>query len=248
MQQKPILIAEIGNSHFGNFNNAKHLIIKARDSGASLVKLQAIDSDQTGSMPQGFYRDVAFTTEQYLELIYFGKENYIDVFYTVVSNKHNDLYFKQKFFKFSGGMTKNAFPKIKSFIDFNNHAKGFTKRGLTFASIPAGCLEIVEYYDRAGWICLFVSEYLIEKVTDLSFLLNIDLMSEKIKMENPYGYSDHTCGITACEFAIKEYGCTVIEKHFTDKKYGYWNDHLFRDTVFSADGKELKQIAKMLGV
>lgn len=254
--ERPLLIAEIGNSHFGDIKRARGLILQAASSGADLVKLQAIDETQTGSMPQGFYRQCAFSTDQYRELIDFGEQHNIPVFYTLVSRKHDALYMVQKYFKVAGAWSSFMYSKMreteasfqtaiclgefKQFIEFMNGMP-------VFASVPEDALPIAKDYDKAGFIPLFVSKYFTAKTGSYEFLENIELLKSYIGMESRYGYSDHTIGIKACEIAIKRYGCTVIEKHFTDKKNQAWNGHIFRDTVFAADNGELEQIAKLLG-
>ena len=40
---KPLIIAEIGINHEGNFNQCIRMILRAKNSGANLVKLQIVD-------------------------------------------------------------------------------------------------------------------------------------------------------------------------------------------------------------
>ena len=46
MNKKPFIIAEIGNNHEGNFNNAVKLIEEAVKAGVDAVKLQTFEPDQ----------------------------------------------------------------------------------------------------------------------------------------------------------------------------------------------------------
>ena len=43
--KKPLIIAEIGNNHEGNFNNALKLIDAAKKSGVDAVKFQTFKTD-----------------------------------------------------------------------------------------------------------------------------------------------------------------------------------------------------------
>ena len=87
----PTFIAEFSNMHGGDFEHAKDLIRAACDAGADVVKGQAYDNPQAiidmgGSMPLEFYQQCMFTVDQYLELIEFGKQIGIDVFFTICSD------------------------------------------------------------------------------------------------------------------------------------------------------------------
>ena len=46
MQNKPIIIAEIGNNHNGSFQKAKKGIVYAKKSGADFVKFQYIKPEK----------------------------------------------------------------------------------------------------------------------------------------------------------------------------------------------------------
>ena len=57
------------------------------------------------------------------------------------------------------------------------------------------------------------------------------------------GYSDHTLGIKACEYAALM-GAKIIEKHFTLSK----NFSKFRDHRLSADPKEFKEMVENINL
>lgn len=236
------LIAEVGNNHFGSMRRAKQMIKDSKNSGADLVKLQAIDSNTTGSMPHSFYDHVQFSTEEYLELIEYGKYLGMPVFFSVISRKHKELYFNMPYFKVTGSMSSN----LLTFHNFNGPKKhapiaefGFLKLNKPiFMSLPEGCLFLSVIYPK--FYPLFVSAYLKAdpKLHNLTYL--------KALTENDYGYSDHTVGTLAAEVAIKEFGCKIIEKHVCQKKEEKWGGVVFRDTIHGATMKELEKIAKCL--
>jgi sialic acid synthase SpsE len=225
-----ILIAEISNCHFGSIQKAKEMIVAAHDSGATLVKLQAFKPEdvKTGSMPLDFYKEVAFSMEQYISLIEFGKEKGVEVFYSVFSESLNELNFIQGRKKFSGAQTAKAIDNGE-FIDYPRAFVSFPKTHLMHAATLQNATP------------LYVSEYLVSDPE----LFRLEYL-EKITSRFCYGYSDHTVGNTACEIAIKRYGAKVIEKHFTLEKDMKWKGHTYRDSVFGATAKELNKLAKIM--
>ena len=69
-----------------------------------------------------------------------------------------------------------------------------------------------------------------------SNLSTIKIMKKKFKSAK-IGYSDHTIGIKACEYAVL-LGAEIIEKHFTLDK----NFSKFRDHKLSANPQEFKKM------
>lgn len=237
------LIAEVGNNHFGSMRRAKQMIKDSKNAGADLVKLQAIDGRILGgSMPPQFYEKVQFSTRQYIELIHYGSHIGIPTFYSVISNKHYNLYRNMSYFKITGTMSRDLF------LSHTFHGSSKRNKTLchdllaskvpTFMSLPDGCLFLAALYPKA--YPLYVSDYLnLEPgFQNLSYLKKLT--------KNDYGYSDHTIGPLACEIAIKEFGCKIIEKHVCQKKEEKWGGAVFRDTIHGATMKELEQIAKVL--
>lgn len=227
-----ILIAEIGNNHFGDLEKAKELISAAQDSGATRVKLQAFLAKdiKSGSMPTEFYEQCAFTMDEYLELIRYGEEKRIEVFYSIFSPELNELKFGQRSKKISG---KQTIKLIESgqYMDFP----------YTFISFPK--THLYHAIDLQLATPLYVTEYL---PIDPE-LFRLDYL-KAIMCGRPYGYSDHTPGIRACELAARVYGARVIEKHFTMEKDMKFKGVIFRDTVHGATPKEFAKLAKSLKI
>jgi len=226
------LIAEIGNNHFGDFPLAKEMIVAASDSGAHLVKLQAFEPRDlySGTMGKEFYDQCAFTLDQYEELIVFGKTKGIDVFYSIFSDSVAKLRHMQRWQKKSG---KQVVKEVEAgaFIDFPR----------TFLSFPKTHVFRAAGLENA--VPLYVSDYLTHdpELFRLSYLA-------KLNPGRPFGYSDHTVGIDACEIAVKTYGARVIEKHFTMEKNLNFRGQIFRDTVHSATPNEFRNLAKLIKV
>lgn len=227
MKKPRYLIAECGNNHLGSMENARCLILAAKECGANLVKFQAIDKDHCkGSMPAEFYQRCALSLSQYSELIHYGRSNDIDVFFSIFSDKMNDLKLVQNFHKLSAGQTEKDIEKNGQATDEPNTFVSFKEGKLFYAS------KLVYSFP------LYATEYNAEdpRLTNLIYL-------EKIA-HVPFGFSDHYIGPMASILAIKEFGCSVIEKHFTIQKNIPFNGVVFRDTVHGADQKEFEEIAK----
>lgn len=220
-----MLIAEIGNNHFGSLKKAKEMIRIAKTCGADLIKGQAFDPEDLkhGSMNYEFYKQCAFNFEEYCELIEYGKDFEIDVFFSIFSPKFRNLELKQKWFKLAGVQTKGGKYDLKSEDNKN-----------TFVSVPGD----MDYPDFKKANILYVSEYLPEDPI-LDF---IDVLSDYY--DRRVGYSDHTIGIGSCEKAIKEYNAIIIEKHFTLEQNVKFHDKVFRDTVHGAMPSELEALSR----
>lgn len=226
------LIAEVGNNHFGNFAMAKELIMAASDSGAYMVKLQAFEPKDIvgGSMPKEFYEQCAFTFEQYKELIFFGREKGIAVFYSIFSESLVNLRHFQRWHKISGKQTIEA-------VNSNR----FIDSPFTYISFPKS--HLVHAYGLQNAIPLYVSDYMVSDPE----LFRLEYLA-KITPGKPFGYSDHTLGTDACEIAVKSYGARVIEKHFTLEKNIKFQGQVFRDTIHGATPKEFRFLASQIKV
>lgn len=224
------LIAEIGNTHYGDLDQAKDMIRIAKESGATLVKFQAFEAKDVapyGSMDPDFYEMVAFKKKEYMELIDVGRVFNIPVFFSTFSKSMQELWAYTFYHKVSA---KQAVE-----FDFNE----YSDKPSTFVSVnrdygPAPRLKESKV--------MFASKYL-DKNPDL-----FEIMVLKNLYGRGVGYSDHTRGIEACYRAVQEYDAGWIEKHFTleKDKNKTFNGVLFRDSIHSATPKEFEQLAKLI--
>ena len=223
-----LLIAEIGNNHFGDIELYKEHIAAAIESGADLVKGQAFKAvDLTGgSMDPSFYSKCQLDEEILIELIRYARLLGGDMFFSIFSSGFKELKKFQKWDKYSASQVeKMATPELIS-----------RDKRRVIMSVPKG--KYVPHLRYAN--LLHVSDYL----TDRPNLKRIKEM--RTVLGKPIGYSDHTIGIQACLTAISDYGSNIIEKHFTLEKSKEWRGVVFRDTVHGCLPDELKEIAKEL--
>lgn len=229
---KKILIAEIGNNHFGSLSKAKELIQAAHESGADLIKGQAYTRGAiSGSMPKEFYEQSRLSEANYFELMKYAKSIGATMFYSVFLNDDadrglDDLIMHQLFHKCAAFQTRELTDEQRAFYDHEN----------CFVSIPE--MSILPFFAYAN--ILHVSGYLTENPD----LKRIDFLTQLYGRQA--GYSDHTLGIEVCIEAVKKHGVKIIEKHFTLTKNEEWNGHVFRDTIHGATPKEFKKLSKTM--
>lgn len=203
------------------------MIKAAHEHGADYVKLQAIDPEVVnGSMPREFYRHVAFTYQEYLELKEYGEYIGTTVFFSCFG-----MFVSGKLHKISGSQYRSFEPVA---LKAHNNED-------TIISIPADVQDLeMKKASISKMSPMFVSQYL-ENNVDLSW---IDQYSESLKKQ--VGYSDHTIGIETCTKAIKNHGAQLIEKHFHLGVPIKWDGQLFRDSIHSCSPVELAKIKECL--
>jgi N,N'-diacetyllegionaminate synthase len=221
-----MLIAEIGNCHFGDFSVAKQMVLAAHNAGADLIKGQAFRAEdiKSGSMPEAFYKKCAFSVEQYLELIDYARDLGNDMFFSIFSEGMEAIAAKQKWRKVAGAQTR------KGLLTMADDADNLVISVPITVSVPR--------FKKAA--VLHVSDY----ITTMPHLWQIQALTSYLGQQA--GYSDHTIGIRNCLIAAREMGATVIEKHFTLQKDMKWNGETFRDTVHGATPAEFQKLAKEL--
>jgi sialic acid synthase SpsE len=219
-----LIIAEISNCQFGDFEKAKELIRVAHESGADVVKAQAIEGNRVyGSMHKDFYKQCAFTMDEYKELIQYARSIGSDLFYSIFDTSLYELLRFQNYIKISRSQ----------YLEWTDQTLLRFNTPYTFVSIP-DC-EKLEPMDCSN--VLYVTPYNIER-DDLHM---IDDLSKHYKN---VGLSDHTKGPETCIKAIEHFGVMNIEVHFTLEHEMEWGYQVYRDTIFGKTPAEFEAIAK----
>ena len=203
---------------------AKKLIYTARECGADAVKGQAFlasDMLEYGTMPKEFYQKAALKFAQYKELIDFGNELDIPVFFTIISQKFSYLMQQQKYRKIHAGAFKKR--KMSSFkdesnmiISTNGYRPGMDK------------LKKVNF--------LYASPYLKDHNRQIYEAL-------VTAMERPIGLSHHGQGVDGLLDMINRYEIPIIEKHFFLGDRIVYGDKVYRDCLHSANPKVFEFLA-----
>lgn len=235
----PLLIAEIGGNHEGDFEYAKRLTELAIESDADFIKFQIYTGDTLVSPVEGEQRNKHFkkfelTPEQHLELakmcVAAGKK-YMASVWNPDFVKWIDPYIPV--YKIgSGDLT--AYPVLKKFAQLGKPmiiSTGLSTMDEVLASVRY-IQSVNELYNSPEYLAVLqcTSMYPIP-FTDA----NLNVMAELRKATGlTIGYSDHTVGRKALEIATAM-GAEILEFHFTDTREGKtFRDHqvsLTRDDV-----------------
>jgi len=238
----PLLIAEIGGNHEGDFEVAKELTQKAILTGVDFIKFQLYKGDTLVSKIESEDRNKHFkkfelSKEQHIELAKMCQEAKVGYMASIW-----DLDMLEWIDEFcpiykigSGDLT--AWPFIKKLAQ-----KGKPIILSTGLSSLDEILQTVSYlqginkvYKSPNYLCILqcTSMYPIE-FKDVG--LNV-IKTLKTATNLSVGYSDHSEGTKAIELATVM-GAQVIEFHFTDSREG----KVFRDHKVSLTPIEVKQL------
>lgn len=240
--KSPLLIAEIGGNHEGDFSYAKKLTQLALESGADAVKFQIYTGDTLVSKKESPTRNQHFkkfelSKAQHIELaqiVLDAGKLYSASVWDIEALDWIDPY--MSFYKIgSGDLT--AYPVLKA-----TALKGKPMVLSTGLAAEKEVQQTIAYIER---IDDFYKEYenlSILQCTSMYPIANSDanlsVMGRfKELFNHPIGYSDHTEGTTALEAAVTM-GAEILEFHFTDSR----QNKSFRDHKVSLTCSEVLQL------
>jgi len=238
----PLLIAEIGGNHEGNFRYAKKLTEKAIASGADVIKFQMYKGDTLVNRNispdrNNHFKKFELTKKQHLELAQICMSNgvqYNASVWDIEMLKWIDKYLS--FYKIgSGDLT--AFPIISE----------FAKRGKPIL-LSTGLSKIDEIKQTIRFIKkinpVYKKKHMLAIMQCTSMYptkdadVNLSVIKEfKKKFKIDVGYSDHSIGDLALLIAYSE-GANILEFHFTDSR----KNKTFRDHFVSLTKHEVKEL------
>ena len=238
----PLLIAEIGGNHEGDFNKAKHYLNLAIQSGVDCIKFQLYSGDtlvnkKLSASRNQHFKNFELTKDQHIELAekcLAHRIHYNASVWDLEILEWIDSYLT--FYKIgSGDLT--CWPLIEEFAKRGKPI--LLSTGLASFSEVSETVKFIRSvnkdYERGGKICILqcTSMYPIPK-SDAN--LNV-LKSYKLIPNIDVGYSDHTEGDEALHTAFIS-GASVLEFHFTDDR----ENKVFRDHKVSLTKEEIKQL------
>ena len=238
----PLLIAEIGGNHEGDFSYAKKLTKLAIRSKVDVIKFQIYTGDSLVNKIHSPARNKHFkkfqlSKSQHIYLAKMCRKNgvkYLSSVWDLKSLNWIDKYLD--FYKIgSGDLT--CYPIIKE----------FAKRGKPII-LSSGLSTIEEVNKTIKFLIKQNSKYKLKK--NLSVLqctstyptideeTNLNVINTILKNKNiTPGYSDHTLGSLALKIAYSM-GAQVLEFHFTDTR----KNKSFRDHKVSLTGQETVEL------
>ena len=254
-KKSPYIIAEIGNNHEGNIDNAKKLIHEAKKTGADAVKFQTFKLDDFVSQDYPSYEKLKKFQLSFIDfkkLKEYADSIKIDFISTPLDLKSAEYLCKLcKIIKIASG--DNNFYDLIYFL-----AKKKKK-----IIISTGLIDFSEIQRIINFILKnFGKNYLQSNVTLLHCITsypvkdefaNLDairFLKDKLKKYKFHiGYSDHTVGSLA-PIVATSLGASVIEKHFTlDNNFSSFRDH--KISLNPVDMRnmiiEIRRIKKLLG-
>ena len=179
-----------------------------------------------GSMSMYFYRNCQLTLDDYFDLIMFGSDIGIDVFFTIVSPTLSGLKKHQKYNKIpASAFNQTSLPKLE---DNENEI-------ISMHKIP----ENKEYLIKKSHI-MYATEYL--------HGFNYD-QYQKVKdcfKRDDIGLSHHGDDFNELINTVKTHDFPIIEKHFyTGKKIHDMDGKIYRDCLHSLTPTQFSDLAKI---
>lgn len=226
MNKKPFIIAEIGNNHEGNFNNAVKLIEEAVKAGVDAVKLQTFEPDQFINAKEKkrlkLLKKFKLSDENFIKLAALAKKKKVK-FISTPLDLRSAYFLKDKvdIIKISSG-DNNYYDLISEVLKFKK--KTIFSTGLLKKNELKKFLKFIKdkskNFDK-NYFLHCISSYPAE-INDVN-LERINYM-KKLNILN-VGFSDHTIGLSSA-LASFFYGVKIIEKHFTlDNNFSKFRDH-----------------------
>ncbi|MBL38584.1 MAG: N-acetylneuraminate synthase [Xanthomonadales bacterium] len=239
----PLMIAEIGGNHEGDFDYARRLTDLAIESGADCIKFQIYTGDTLVSPVESPDRNAHFrrfelSPEQHVALARQCREagvGYAASVWDLSALDWIDEYLD--FYKIgSGDLT--AYPVI---AEFARRGKPIVLS--TGLSTAAEVVETVEFLRKVNSVYAGDSNLAVLQCTSMYPCVEEDVhlaaMNELGRLTGAaIGYSDHTCGTLAL-LAAAARGAQVLEFHFTDGREG----KTFRDHKVSLTRDEVREFA-----
>lgn len=238
----PLLIAEIGGNHEGNFDYAKKLTQLAIDSGADFVKFQIYTGDTLVSSIESPDRNAHFkkfelTPKQHVELAKMVTDAGVQYMASVWDLSALDWIdeFLPIYKIGSGDLT--AYPILREFA--KREKPIILSTGLATTQEIMEAVSVIQsenpvYKDKRKLALLQCTSMYPINPEDA----NLNVMYElRQKTGLTIGYSDHTEGCKALYYAVAM-GAEILEFHFTDTREG----KQFRDHKVSLTSEEVKQL------
>ena len=222
-----MLIANIGNQHFGNLKKAKELISVANDSGADLIKCYAITPNFEGSLDRDFYEMCSFCFDEYTELLEYAKMLDNDLFYEIYGTANESLLFHQAW---------------RSVTDYD-----LNKKNLFMSELDKETSLVL--IGKELFPPMFLNANIIHSMESLSEDPNLDRIEILKRIYNRnVGYSDKTIGIEACIKANDIHNSNIIEKNITLEKGILFKGKTIEENIYSVLPRQFEDLATKLMV
>lgn len=250
----PLLIAEIGGNHEGNFDKAMTLVDLAAETKVDCIKFQLYRGDTLVNPIESPDRNTHFkkfelTREQHIALVDRCREKGVEYMASVWDLDMLDWIdpYLKRYKIGSGDLT--AWPIIREFARRGKPmilATGLATLDEVRQSVA--CVQAVDVrYRQPEWLCLLQCTSMYPIPDEEANLCAIDTLRSATGLA--VGYSDHTVGGLALRMAAAM-GAEVLEFHFTDSRDGKtFRDHKVSLTPLEVINlqRDLDQITALRG-
>lgn len=242
-KNKPIIIAEIGMNHEGDFEKCKEILYQALETDVEIIKFQTFNVNGLVNKKYSPHRHEHFKKfflpiNKYKELAEICKKNgkiFMTSFWDIESIDILDEFVPM--YKIGSGDLTN-FQIIKKLalknkpIIISTAMSKLDEVKKTIDYIEKINPKLIEEKKVAILHCVAMYG---DPQNKYANLLSIKTLQKEFNL--PIGYSDHTIGSYACELALGMGAC-VIEVHFSDNN----KDREFRDHEISLTKNELQYL------
>lgn len=243
MIKKPLVIAEIGCNHKGDFNIAKELILAAKNSGATYAKFQKRDNKYllgknyfephpnpvySYGKNYGLHRDkLEFNIKQHYNLYKFCKKIKIGYATSVWEVNSAREFLKSKivldYIKIPSACNLDQELLIYLFKNFKKPIH--ISLGMTSKNEINKIYRLSKKYKASSRLVFYACTSDYPVTTENLCLLEIDLLIKKYgKTIKDIAFSGHHLGI-ASDIAAFTLGAHIIERHFTLDRTWKGTDH-----------------------
>ena len=242
----PLLIAEIGDNHEGNFTYAKKLVKLAIDSGVDVVKLQLYSGDMLVSPIESkerfkHFRKFELTKKQHIYLANLCRSSGVKYLASVWDLKMLDWIDRYLNFYKIGSGDLTALPVIKEFVKRGKPI--ILSTGLSNLSEIKNTIKFIQkenkVYKSKNKLAILQCTSSYPTIDEEVNLAVIETLKKSTNLT--IGYSHHNTGSLAL-LAAYTLGAEILEFHFTDKREG----KKFRDHKISLTNKETKILIKQI--
>ncbi|MHA6247040.1 N-acetylneuraminate synthase family protein [Pontibacter sp. CAU 1760] len=239
---KPIVVAEIGCNHQGDFNTALELINLAKDCGASYAKFQKrhiteLLSQKQYNMPHpNSYNAFGVTYGKHREYLEFSLEQHaklkqhcenLEIGYSVSvwgeTSAKEIIQLNPDYIKVPSACNNNL--NLLKILRDEYEGEIHISLGMTFENELVDILQLFEEASTLQRLVLYActSGYPIP-FEEVHLLEILKLKGQLMKTINAIGFSGHHLGI-AIDVAAYTLGATWIERHFTKDRTWKGTDH-----------------------
>ena len=243
----PLLIAEIGGNHEGNFEYAKKLTQLAIASDVDFVKFQLYSGNTLVSRIESPDRNKHFKKfelqqSEYLELAHMCQDGGVQFMASVWDPDYISWIdsFSPIYKIGSGDLT--AYPVLRSFAKIGKPL--LVSTGLASMEEVEASVRFIQnenpIYKNPEYLALLQCTSMYPIPYSDANLAVMDAYRNRFML--PVGYSDHTEGSRALNTAVAM-GAEILEFHFTDNREG----KTFRDHKVSLTPEEIRALIREIG-